>query len=119
MIKKNSFEKIIIYIYLHIILLMYAVGSIFSKLASKQNFGEFRFIMLYSIVLGILAIYAILWQQILKKLPVSTAFANKSVVVIWGMIFGKLIFNESITKNMVIGSVIICIGIYWIVSKNE
>lgn len=116
--KNKICNKIYNYILLHSILMLYAFGSIFSKLASKQDFATFKFLGYYSIVIGILFIYAILWQQILKRFSVSTAFANKSIVVVWGMIFGSLIFGEQITINMIIGSLIIFVGIYLVVSED-
>ena len=119
MVKNNIFLKIYTYLFLHLILFFYSIGSVFSKLASKQEFGTFKFIMYYIIVLAILFVYAILWQQILKKLPITTVFANKAIVVVWGMIFGKLFFNENININMIIGSIVIFIGIYLVVSKSE
>lgn len=118
MTSNTIYKKVYNYIFLHSILLLYSLGSIFSKLASKQVFATFKFWRYYSIVIVILFIYAILWQQILKKFSVSTAFANKSIVVVWGMIFGSLIFGEKITINMIIGSLIIFVGIYLVVSED-
>lgn len=118
MISNTIYKKFYNYIFLHVILLLYALGSIFSKLASMQEFGTLKFLGYYSVVIGILIIYAVLWQQILKRFSVSTAFANKSIVVVWGMIFGNFIFGEQITINMIIGSFIIFIGIYLVVSED-
>ena len=119
MLKNNDFNKLYTYISLHIILFIYAISFVFSKLASKQEFWTYRFIFYYIVVLAILLIYAMLWQQILKKLPITTAFANKGIVAVWGMIFGKTFFNEKISINMIIGSTIIFIGIYLVVLKDE
>lgn len=112
-------EKWNTFILLHLILVVYSVASVFSKFASKQSFLSLKFLILYGIVILILFIYAILWQQILKKMPVTTAFANKSVVVIWGMVWGNILFGEKITMNMIIGALIIFIGVYLVVSENE
>lgn len=96
---------------------MYSLGSVFSKFASKESFFTPKFIFFYSIVLAILFTYAVFWQQLLKKLPLTTAFANKSATVIWGMIWGILIFKEEIRITMIIGSVFILYGIYLVVNK--
>jgi drug/metabolite transporter (DMT)-like permease len=106
-------------IFLHITLLIYSFAGIFSKLASTKQFLSFEYIFYYCLVLIILFVYAILWQQVLKKLPLNTAFANKSAVIIWGIIWGKLIFSEKITLFMLIGAVIILIGITLVVTDNE
>lgn len=112
-------SKIKNFIFLHIILIVYSLGSIISKLASEKNFLSFEFILYYGLVLIIMLLYAILWQQILKRMPLTTAFANKSVTVIWGMIWGALIFNEVIKINMIVGSLIIFLGVYLVVSDDE
>ena len=77
-----------------------------------------KFILFYSLVLLDLAIYAIVWQQILKKLPLVSAYANKAVTVIWGLIWGMVIFKESLTIWNVIGAIVIIIGIYIVVRAD-
>ncbi len=103
--------KIKTLLFLHTILLLYSSSSIFSKLAGLQEFLSLQFFLYYSIVLLILFVYAILWQRVIKLLPLTTAFANKAVTVIWGIIFGLMIFGESLTLGKVIGSVLIILGI--------
>lgn len=61
--------------------------------------------------LGILGIYAGLWQQALKYIPLTTAFMFKSVTVIYGMIFAHILFKEEITVNNVAGVALIVAGI--------
>lgn len=92
--KNKVVEKIKPFILLHLILLFYSLGSICSKCAATQDFLSFKFIIFYGLVIGILGIYAILWQQILKLLPLNVAFSNKSVTVIWAMIFGTVFFTK-------------------------
>lgn len=106
------------YSILHIILLFYSINGIFSKLASKNQFLTFGFFFYYGLVLFNLLIYAILWQQILKKMPLTTAFSNKSVIVVWGMVWGAVLFKEKITITMIIGAVAILGGIYLIASDG-
>lgn len=113
---KNNWKY---FIYLHLLLLMYSLGSVFSKLASQEVFLSFRFILFYGIVLFDLFLYAILWQQILKRMPLITAYANKSVTVIWGILWGYLFFNESITVFKIIGSLFIIVGVYLFVSDKQ
>ena len=59
----------------------------------------------------LLGLYAIGWQQIIKRLPLTTAFANKAVSVVWGIIWGCLIFKESITIGKVIGAILVVSGV--------
>lgn len=107
------------YFLLHLILLLYSVNGVFSKLAAKSLFLTSEFFLYYGLVLFNLVIYAILWQQVLKKMPLTTAFSNKSVIVIWGMLWGALFFQEQITLQMIIGGAIISFGVYLVVTDHE
>lgn len=104
---------------LHLLLFVYSAGGIISKLAAKQKFLSFKFWILYGIVLAILFVYAILWQQILKRVSLVTAYANKAVTVIWGIVWGNVFFKEPITINKIVGSIVIIIGVYIVVSERE
>ncbi len=107
------------FLFLHIVLIMYSVGAIFSKIAASKEFLSLQFVFYYGLVIVVLFLYAVFWQQILKKLPLTIAFANKAIVVVWGIIWGKLLFGEIIKLNMVIGAIIIVVGIYCVVADNE
>lgn len=107
------------YLALHLILMFYAMGGIFSKQASGFPFLSLEYLKNYVIVLAILAVYAFFWQKILKRLPLTVAMANKSVTVIWGIIFGYLFFNEKITIWNVIGAGIIIFGICLVVRADK
>lgn len=104
---------------LHINLLFFSFASICSKLASKSPFLSFNFIMYFLFLFLILMLYAFFWQKILKKLPLSTAYTNRSVLIIWGFIWGAIIFNEEITFMMLIGSSLVILGITFVVNENE
>ena len=60
-----------------------------------------------------------MWQQILKKLPLITAYANKAIIIIWGLVFGMLFFKETITVQKIIGAVIIMAGVVMVVKADE
>ncbi len=109
--KISKSQKVKLYFLLHLLLMMFSVMGICSKIAANQEFMSFRFILYYGLMLAILAIYAVAWQQIIKRLPLTTAFANKAVTVVWGMVWGVVAFQEHIAVNQVIGSVIIIAGI--------
>ena len=107
------------YAALHLLLFTYSLGAIFSKLASNKPFLSKGFALYYGIVLLLLFIYAIGWQQFLKRMPLSVAYANKSIVVIWGIIWGIALFGEKLTIGMIIGSVFVVGGIFLVVNDNE
>lgn len=78
-----------------------------------------KFIMLYGILLAILVVYALLWQKVLKKMKLVTAYANKSITIIWGLIWGVLLFNETVTINKILGILVIILGVYFVVTGEE
>ena len=96
---------------LHCLLVIYSLGSVCSKLAGNYVFGSFKFFMLYGCVIASLGIYAIGWQQIIKRMPLTTAFANKAVTVVWGLVWGVLFFHEQITVGKIAGVVLVAIGV--------
>lgn len=96
---------------LHIILVIYSTSTIFSKLASGQQFLSFKFCLYYGLIIVLLGFYAIGWQQIIKRMPLTAAFANKAVTVVWGIIWGFIFFHEPITAGKVIGAVLVIAGI--------
>lgn len=96
---------------LQLLLLFYSLAGILSKLAAGVDFLSIEFLGLYIGILAILGIYAIGWQQILKRLPLTTAYSNRAVTVVWGILWGLLFFSEPVTLGRVIGAAIIIVGI--------
>ncbi len=104
-------KKIRVFIILHIMLMVYSMSGICSKMAAKQDFLSFKFCFFYGLIILLLGLYAVGWQQIIKRLPLTTAFANKAVTVIWGLVWGRLFFDEPITIGKIIGVILVVIGI--------
>ena len=100
-----------IYLFLHILLLVYAVACIFSKKAAGTVFGSGSFFLYYGLNLLLLAVYAVGWQQVLKRIPLTAAYAHKSVTVIWGVAFGVLLFHEALSLRQIAGVVLVIAGI--------
>ena len=96
---------------LHLLLMVYSTSGILSKLAAGVDFLSFDFCILYGGVLCRVGFYAIGWQQILKKLPLTTAFSNKAVTIVWGIIWGALFFFEPITLPKAVGALLIIAGV--------
>lgn len=90
--------------------MVYSLSGILSKLASANDFLSIGFCVLYAGIIGLLGLYAVGWQQILKRLPLTTAFSNKAVTIVWGIVWGALFFSEPITAGKVIGAALIVAG---------
>ena len=100
-----------LFITFHIFLMIYSTGGIVSKLAAGKEFLSAPFIALYALEVLILAFYAIGWQQFIKRMPLSAAYANKAVTVVWGCIWGILIFKEHLTVGKIVGALLVLGGI--------
>ncbi len=112
-------NKVVSILNLNILLLVYSLISVCSKNASQCEMLSMPFIFWYGLVVVILGLYAIFWQQLIKKLPLNTAYANKAVTIVWGILWGALFFKEAITWNMILGAVIVIAGVVLVVSADE
>ena len=104
---------------LNILLMFFSLGGIFSKLASKQSFLSLKFILCYGSLLFIMFVYAIGWQQIIKRLPLTMAYANRAITIVWGIIWGLLFFNEKLNVGKIIGAVIVIAGVLLYVTESD
>ena len=105
--KKNLVKNIII---LQAIIVIYTLASVAAKFASGEEFLSFKFIVFYGLEILILAVYAILWQQIIKKFQISIAYANRAMGLLWSLVWAIVFFHENITINNIIGVIIVVIG---------
>ena len=112
-------NKVFSFLFMHLAFLVYTLYPLLGKFATRYEMLSFPFIALYCVVFGILFVYAVLWQQVLKKFPLTTAIANKSITIVWGMIFGLLFFGEQISLKMLIGAALILAGIFILSTEQE
>lgn len=103
--------KIKVLIGLHALLLVYSLSGICSKMAARFPFLSPQFIGCYAGIVLILGIYAIGWQQVIRRLPLSLAYANKAVATIWTCVWSVLVFHEHISAGKLFGIAVIIIGI--------
>ena len=114
--KKTKLKEIFI---LQIVIAIYTLSTVFAKFASGQEFMSFKFILYYGLEMLILAVYAVVWQQLIKKFDISVAYANKAMGLLLSIVWAILIFNETITIKNVIGVVIVIVGTIIVNSEDE
>ncbi len=107
------------FIFLHLIIFLYSLSSLCSKFASRMEFFSFQWCALYALLIFILGVYAILWQQLLKVMPLNLAYANKAVTLLWGMLFGVLVFKETISLTNILGGLIVLAGVIVMVTDRK
>ena len=104
---------------LHGMLVVYSMSGICSKLAAGESFLNARFCIYYAVIIVLLGVYAIGWQQVVKRIPLTTAFANKAVTVVWGIVWGWFFFGESITLGKLIGAGMVISGVVLFAKSDE
>ncbi len=103
------------YLQLHLNIMLFSFTGVFSKFASIQYnkqgiYSVFLYVFLFLMILNC-GIYAIAWQKVIKKFKLSTAYANKSVSIIWSQLWAMLIFQENLSVRNIIGMFVVFIGV--------
>jgi drug/metabolite transporter (DMT)-like permease len=96
---------------LHLLLMLYSTSGILSKTAARYPFMSPGFILSYGGMIAVLGVYAIGWQQVIKRIPLTTAYANRAVTVIWGIIWGAVLFHEGVSPLKVVGALVVLAGV--------
>lgn len=107
-----------VFLALHLLLLLFAGTTVLSKLAAGEAFLSLRFCLFFGGEFVLLGIYALGWQQILKRLPLTVAYTNKAVTLVWSMVFGVLLFHERIHLKQVIGCALAVAGVLLFVKAD-
>lgn len=102
--------KLSSFILMYLSFFIYSISSVCSKLASGHEVASFQYIVFISGTIGILGVYAVLWQQVLKRTELSVAMANKPVVLVFSCLWACLFFHEQLTLRVVIGMILIMTG---------
>lgn len=90
---------------------LYACVTIFTKYASQQEMMSVQYLLGLGGAIGVMGIYAILWQQVLRHIELSTAYMFKGTSLVFVMLLAALMFGEAITWMNLLGTIIIITGI--------
>ena len=109
------------FLLLHGTLLLYAGVSVLAKyagihLALQETTSGIVFMVLEFLALGV---YAVLWQQTLKRMPLGYAYSNKGVVTLWSYLFGLFFFGETLTLGKAVGILVVLTGVWLVVSDHD
>ena len=106
--KKISFKDIIL---LQLVVMIYTMSTIIGKFAAGASQESFwRFVLLYGAEIGVLGIYAVLWQQMIKRFELSVAYANRAGALLWSLLWAVLIFGEQLTAQKIVGALLVVAG---------
>ena len=105
-------SKARVFLALQLLLLCYALSTVMQKLAAQQEFMSLRFLLCAAGMFFFLGVYALGWQQVLKRLPLTVAYAtSKAVVFLWMLVFGALLFHERVSVRQLLGCALLMAGV--------
>lgn len=106
----GSWKRLGYLVLLQAIVVLYTLAGVAGKFAAGYAFLSTGFILCYGAEIVILGVYAILWQQMLKRFDLSVAYANRAIAIIWSLLWAVVLFHESITVTNVIGALLVIAG---------
>jgi multidrug transporter EmrE-like cation transporter len=98
---------------------VYSLSGVMAKMASDYDFFTPGFVGFYGAEILCLGVYAVVWQQILKRVDLSIAYANRAVAILWMVLWALCIFREGISVNNVCGVVLILGGVILVNSDGR
>ena len=90
---------------------IYSITSVFTKSASMHHVFSTQYILNLLGAICMMGAYAILWQQIIKRMQISDAYMFKGISIVFVLLLSTWLFDEIITLKNVVGSIIIILGI--------
>lgn len=95
---------------LQAVVVIYTLSSVVAKLATGKELFSFSFFLFYGLELLILGVYAILWQQMIKRFDLSIAYANRAMALLWSALWAVLLFREELSEKQIAGIVLVILG---------
>lgn len=102
---------------------LYSLTGVLSKIASngiaKDGLISFAALLPAGAMVLVLGIYAIFWQRAIRGVPLTVAYANKGLTLLWALPWSYFIFHEGITFKKILGIAVIIIGVRLAVAHDE
>lgn len=96
---------------LHCLLVLMSLSGVMSKFAARFEFMSVGFVLCYGAMVVLLGVYALGWQQVIKRIPLTTAYANRAITVLWGIVWGALLFHEGVNPLKIAGALVVLFGV--------
>ncbi len=110
--KLNNFlnNKRNLYAIAFIAVVLESLSTTCLKIGGQYPFLSPMYLFFFGLTLLIMGIYAVTWQLVLERLPLTTAYLRKGITYILVFLWAYLFFGEEITIQQIIGIVVIFIG---------
>lgn len=110
-------------ILLNVLFLIYSFVSVCQKSAAteltKNGLSSPLLYLYLAGALVLLVVYALLWQQVLKRVPLSVAYSNKVVTMLWLLLWTYLFFGVVPKWNNYVGIALAVAGVILVVWKGK
>ena len=111
----RSLKNIIL---LQAVIVIYTISGVMSKQASASGGDLPRFLFFFGMEFVLLGVYALLWQQMIKRFELSVAYANRSMAVVWSMVWAVVFFHDTITIQNIVGVLLVVVGTFIVNTEN-
>ena len=75
------------------------------------------YVFFFCLAVGIMALYAVAWQLLLERLPLTTAYLRKGLTYVLIFVWAAVFFHEQIQPKQIIGMAVIIVGM--VVSMSD
>ncbi len=110
-------------ILLNVLFLIYSFVSVCQKSAANElnnsGLGSPTLYLWLAGALFLLVVYALIWQQILKRVPLSVAYSNKVITMLWLLLWTYLFFGVVPKWNNYVGIALAVAGVILVVWKGK
>lgn len=104
--------RILDFMYIVLAVTAQSISLLFSKIAALNAEGISRYTTIWYLgSLIALGFQAIVWQQALKRVPLSKAYPMMSLVFIVILFLSRIIFKENVNYLQIVGTFFIVIGV--------
>lgn len=104
---------------LQAVVVIYTISSVMAKTATLHREETAVFLLCFGLEFVLLGIYAILWQQMIKRFELSVAYANRAMAIVWSMLWAVLFFHDAITLYNLAGVALVIAGIILVNTDKE
>lgn len=95
---------------LQAVVVIYTLSSVVAKFATKEELFSFSFFLFYGLEILILGVYAVLWQQMIKRFDLSIAYANRAMALLWSALWAVVLFRENLEPKQIVGISLVILG---------
>ena len=95
---------------LQAVVVIYTLSSVVAKAATGKELFSFSFFLFYGLEIIILGVYAILWQQMIKRFDLSVAYANRAMALLWSALWAVVLFRETLEPKQLAGIALVILG---------